>query len=107
MLLDEYQVQALKTSTGNRGIQYAAIALAEEVGELCGKVKKMMRGDFDDQTQDEIMASMIKEGGDALWYLSYFFAQLDIPLSRVAEANLAKLADRKARGVIKGSGDDR
>jgi hypothetical protein len=34
-------------------------------------------------------------------------AELNVALSSVAEANLAKLLDRKERGVLKGSGDER
>jgi len=42
-----------------------------------------------------------------LWYVANLAADLGMPLDTVAARNLEKLADRKQRGVIGGSGDDR
>jgi hypothetical protein len=42
-----------------------------------------------------------------LWYLSQLAEELGYSLETIAEANLKKLADRAARGVISGSGDQR
>jgi NTP pyrophosphatase (non-canonical NTP hydrolase) len=45
--------------------------------------------------------------GDVLWYISALASDLDISLNEIAESNLLKLASRKKRNVIGGSGDNR
>ena len=47
------------------------------------------------------------ELGDVLWYLSEMCTRLGIRLEDVAAGNLAKLADRAARSVLSGDGDQR
>jgi NTP pyrophosphatase (non-canonical NTP hydrolase) len=47
------------------------------------------------------------ELGDVLWYLSEICTRLGIRLEDVAEANIAKIADRMSRGVLTGEGDYR
>jgi len=42
-----------------------------------------------------------------LWNLANLLAQEGITLQEVADYNLSKLEDRKARGVIQGSGGNR
>jgi hypothetical protein len=42
-----------------------------------------------------------------LWYISALASDLDISLNEIAENNLQKLASRKERNVIGGSGDNR
>ena len=49
----------------------------------------------------------IKELGDILWYLNDLSKQLGIHLEEVAQLNVEKLLDRRARGVIKSEGDNR
>jgi translation initiation factor IF-2 len=48
-----------------------------------------------------------KELGDVLWFVSEIATNLGISLEDVAHKNLDKLASRKERGVIHGSGDNR
>jgi NTP pyrophosphatase (non-canonical NTP hydrolase) len=50
---------------------------------------------------------IVKELGDVLWYLAAMADELGTTLNHVAEVNLEKLRDRKERGVIKSSGDNR
>lgn len=108
------------------GLVYCALKLAGESGEVAENVGKAIRDDglLDNklvghpkvlQTAACYMRDLsvdrhnklVKELGDALWYISQMATELDISLAELAEANLAKLADRQARGVLKGSGDDR
>ena len=56
---------------------------------------------------DERRASLIKEMGDVLWYLSQVATEIDISLDEVAQLNIEKLASRRERDVLHGSGDDR
>lgn len=86
------------------GLLYCSLGLASEAGEVAGKVKKMMR-DGDDV--DKLRNKAIEELGDTLWYAARVADELNISLDTVAKENLAKLKDRKERGVLGGSGDDR
>lgn len=85
-------------------IYYPALGLVNEAGEVAGKIKKWLRGDYlIVEKRDEIAAEL----GDVLWYVAVLAADLDIRLSDVANANLSKLYSRRDRGVIKGDGDVR
>lgn len=105
---DEYQRLAFTTAIyPNKGnnIYYPALGLGE-VGEIQGKIKKIMRDDngvITDKKREEIK----KEVGDALWYIAALATELGLSLNDIAQSNLDKLFDRKERGVIKGSGDNR
>jgi NTP pyrophosphatase (non-canonical NTP hydrolase) len=85
---------------------YPTLGLCGEAGEVAEKVKKVLRdkgGVFD----DEARAAIGKEISDVLWYAARLADELGLDLGELAAGNLAKLADRKARGVIKGDGDTR
>ncbi len=86
-----------------RELEYLALGLTSEAGEVSGKVKKMIR----DKTplDDFAKLQMVSEIGDVLWYLSEMARQVGYSLEEVAETNLEKLTSRKARGKIGGSGD--
>lgn len=106
---DAYQGRALETAiypnAGQNPI-YPTLGLCGEAGEVAEKVKKVLRdngGVFDDAAR----AVIAKELGDVLWYVARLASELGLSLGDVAVANLAKLADRQARGVIGGSGDER
>lgn len=87
------------------GLLYTALGLGE-VGEVQGKIKKILR-DANSVVSPETVQAIKGELGDCLWYLSQCSSELGLTLNDIAEANLAKLADRAARGVLKGSGDNR
>lgn len=104
----DYQTAAAKTAVYPRryAIEYLSLALAGEAGELCEKIAKTYRdcqGDF----TEEVIATIASEAGDVLWVLSQLANEFGIPLEDIAAGNLLKLADRQARGVLKGSGDRR
>lgn len=109
LTMSDYQKRALSTYSieeqgTQRGIAYTALGLSGEAGEITNKVKKILRGDYDtDAIRDDIAAEL----GDVLWYVAMVAHEFDLSLADIAEANLEKLASRKARGVIKGSGDNR
>jgi len=86
-------------------LQYCSLGLGE-VGELQGKIKKVIR-DSGGQITDETRKALTKELGDVLWYVSQTCSELGIDMGEVAQGNLDKLMSRKERGVLKGSGDDR
>ncbi len=86
-------------------IVYVALGLGE-VGEIQGKIKKILRDDSNEVTPER-RAELIGELGDALWYVARLAVELDTTLEAVANLNLMKLDSRKDRGVIGGSGDNR
>ena len=105
----EYQVRAAETAKYpnlGRNPIYPTLGLAGEAGEVCEKVKKVLRdhdGDFD----AEAIQAIQKELGDVLWYVARLAAELGLDMETIAADNLAKLASRKSRGVLGGSGDER
>lgn len=80
---------------------YNTTGMLGEAGEFAEKVKKNARdGKWD-------AGEAAKELGDVLWYLSQIASDIGYTLEEIAQINLAKLASRRARGVISGSGDNR
>lgn len=86
-------------------LAYVGLGLGE-VGELQGKIKKIIR-DNNGIVNDDMKKSLGKELGDILWYISQTCSELGLDMGEVAEINLVKLASRKERGVLAGSGDER
>lgn len=93
MLLDDYQRAAARTLNpaldAERRLMDAAAGLAEEAGEVLGQVRKAL---YVGHPLDR--ERLTKELGDALWCLAAAATTLEIPLSDVAAANLAKLRTR-------------
>jgi NTP pyrophosphatase (non-canonical NTP hydrolase) len=111
MEFNEYQKLATHTGTfsglqAEYALMYVCLGLAGESGELIEKIKKGIRnheGVFDDEARRLIKLEI----GDVLWYLSQIARMLDIPFDDAASANIKKLEDRAARGVLKSEGDTR
>lgn len=108
MTFDEYGKKALSTADYNKSwkIIYPALKLSGEAGEVSEKVGKVLRdehGLFSEEKRKEL----IKELGDVLWYITALAHDIGYDLESVALTNIKKLSDRKARGVIHGSGDNR
>lgn len=109
MHLSEYQKKAGETALYpgiGQNLYYPCLGLAGEVGEILNKIKKVMR-DHDNKLPEGFREDLKGELGDVLWYLAALATELKLDLSDVAQANVAKLASRKERGVLGGSGDDR
>ncbi|MGI0015335.1 MAG: nucleoside triphosphate pyrophosphohydrolase family protein [Nitrososphaera sp.] len=104
----EYQEKAISTAFYTDGVKvmYPALGLAGEVGEVCNKIKKIFR-DNDGEVTIDMRLKLHKELGDALWYMAALANDLELSLQAIAEDNLSKLAGRKERGTLHGSGDDR
>lgn len=102
---NEYQHQAREFRTSSANAVYAMYGLSGEVGELHSLIAKLIR----DSTPavGELRDPITKELGDILWFISAIADDWGVPLEEIAQGNLTKLAGRKERGTIGGSGDDR
>lgn len=102
--LTEYQdfVNSMKVYPKHHAIVYPTLGMGGEAGEVTEKVKKWLRGDRELDKQE-----LIKELGDVLWYITALADDLGYSIEDVFMTNVRKLSDRKDRGVVKGSGDNR
>ena len=87
-------------------ILYPALGLAGEAGEVANKVKKLVR-DGTSSLPKEWKENIASEIGDVLWYCAVLAKEMEMDLGHIMENNLQKLADRKKRGTLSGSGDNR
>lgn len=108
MNLNEYQDQAMSTAvfTEEYKILYPALKLNGEAGEVAEKVGKVLR-DNDGVFSADKRYDIALELSDVLWYIAALADSLGYTLDEIGTMNIAKLADRKARGKIGGSGDNR
>ncbi len=109
MDLDEYQRGELRTASprdAKNELLHLVLGLVGESGEIAEKFKKWVR-DLDSDESRIDRADIAKELGDVLWYAAVLADYLDLSLDDIAKANLAKLASRRDRGVLGGSGDNR
>lgn len=122
LTLDDYQARTADTAIypgkgTPLGLIYCGLKLAGEAGEVAEKIGKAIRDDglFVDhgpsldmhELTPERREAIMSEVADSLWYIASISRELGYSLSDVAQSNLDKLADRKARGVLGGSGDRR
>ncbi|MYM12405.1 nucleoside triphosphate pyrophosphohydrolase family protein [Muribaculum intestinale] len=108
MTVNEYQAAALTTAVypEDKRIIYPALGMCGEAGEVADKVKKVIR-DNNQQFTDEKKREIAKEIGDVLWYCATLSRDLGFTLEEVAQMNIYKLQSRKERGTLSGSGDNR
>ena len=119
----DYQKKAHDFASYGENPMYPALGLAEEVGEVCGKVAKFIRkhGGIDPMTtryelenkvtvtDDELKfrKDISKEIGDTMWMLAELCTIYGLDMGEVMSENIEKLTDRRERGVIDGNGDNR
>jgi NTP pyrophosphatase (non-canonical NTP hydrolase) len=108
--INEYQKRAHETAD-YLGMEigdyrYPVMGLTEEAGEVSGKFAKAVR-DANGISDGERREAIKKELGDVCWFVAEISTLLGLSLEEVMQGNLDKLASRKQRGVLHGSGDDR
>lgn len=106
---DHYQRESRKTWNlvhTDHPIVYPTLGLANEAGEVAGKVKKLFR-DKGGHIGEADREALKQELGDVLWYLAQIATELGLSLQEIAEANLHKLFSRLERDQIGGEGDNR
>ena len=106
--LDMYQQVAKQTAIYPReqAIIYPTLGLTGEAGEVANKVKKIIR-DGTNKNNENLVQEISSEIGDVLWYIAVLADYIGCKLSYISNANLIKLANRKEKGTIHGSGDKR
>ena len=100
------QTAVYPRNTPIEALSYVTMGLVGEAGEIANKVKKILR-DNDGRITLDHKNELAKEAGDVMWYLSQLATEIGFNLEAVAKRNVTKLADRAARGVLQGSGDNR
>jgi len=106
MTSNEYQELARKTLTPEcDNLNYLVLGLASEAGEVAGKQKKLIRGDYTSEFQFE--QAILPELGDCLWYISNIADRFGVSLEYLMRQNIQKLQARQQNGTIKGNGDER
>lgn len=113
MTIDEYTKKATSTLLGDHAygevdarLMAQVLGLGGEAGEVQEKFKKLIRdkrGRISESDRQEI----IKELGDVLWYVTSVAHLVGSSLEEVARVNNQKLASRKNRQQLTGSGDNR
>ena len=119
----DYQDKAHAFASYGDNAMYPALGLAEEAGEVCGKIAKFIRrntglqpdtiyrGDSSimdwNEKNEQFRKDLSKELGDAMWMIAELCTVYGLDLGEVMTENIEKLTDRRARGVIDGNGDNR
>jgi NTP pyrophosphatase (non-canonical NTP hydrolase) len=108
MEINEYQNKAIETAIYGEGqkIIYPTLGLTGEAGEVADKVKKILR-DNDGEFTSIQKLEIAKEIGDVAWYIAALCRDLGYTMEEILQMNLDKLASRKERNTIGGSGDNR
>jgi len=93
--IDKYAIFQKNTEKNkNFNLQYMAIGLGGEVGEVLNEIKKYERDD------NNILSTIrrkkiINEMGDVLWYFQGLCNRLNISILDVMENNIEKIENRK------------
>ncbi|GAB4450733.1 MAG: nucleoside triphosphate pyrophosphohydrolase family protein [Anaerolineales bacterium] len=109
MNFNDYQTKSRKTAgypAIGHPVIYPILGLANEAGEVAGKLKKVFR-DKGGEISEETRTALKAELGDVLWYLAQVATELGLTLEEIAEHNIEKLYSRLERGTIRGDGDNR
>ena len=90
-----------------KALEYLALGLTSEAGEVAGKVKKLIRDGEDVEGFEIKKIAIAAEIGDVLWYCAMMAKEVGVPLNTIMQENLEKLHSRKERATLSGSGDER
>lgn len=89
-------------------LRTAIEAAHEALDVLCVAVGKADRFEFPPlPLAAKDVDPLVKEAGDALWYVACFCTEARVSLGYVGEVNYIKLADRARRDAIRSTGDNR
>ena len=113
MTLDYYQEKASEFIFYKGSLLYPTLGLTGESGEVAEKVKKLyrddeinfMRDDMMDELTPEQSKELALELGDVLFYIAAIAGDIGYGLEEIADMNIDKLASRRKRNKLSGSGD--
>lgn len=105
----------------NFALEYLTLGLASEAGEVAGKAKKIIRGDYTEvgdvaaEGEQQLLrvdieafhSDLLAEIGDVLWYVSELCTLTGTTMEHVMAQNIVKLTNRLKNDQLKGSGDNR
>lgn len=94
-------VETMILTSGSTRLIENTLGLVGEAGEFAEKIKKFHR---DGVIEDDLVK---KELGDVLFYLTALANYFNTDLQEILDNNVKKLNDRKSRGTLQGSGDER
>ena len=120
----DYQKKAHDFALYGYNAMYPALGLAEEAGEVCGKIAKFIRKNMGvppankygndypsimdwNAKNEQFCNDLSKELGDVMWMVAELCTVYGLDMGKVMAENIAKLTDRRERGVIDGNGDNR
>ena len=106
---DKYEDLAGQTAIfpKEKALEYLALGMTSEAGEVAGKVKKLIRDGEDVEGFEMKKIAIASEIGDVIWYCAMMAKEVGVPLNDIMKENLKKLHSRKERGTLHGSGDNR
>ncbi len=87
-------------TTKIEALQYLALGLNGEAGEVAEQIKKAMRNDGGEISVGRLVL-LKKEIGDVLWYLTRLADELETNLAEIATENVEKLLARKAQDNLR------
>lgn len=116
---NNYQKYAYKFAVYSN-MEYPFLALAEEAGEVMGKLAKYVRKNQKpvgialmeakhprEGVSEALREDLKSELGDCIWQLAACATELGMDLAEIMKDNLDKLEGRLASGTIIGEGDHR
>lgn len=119
MNASEYQGKAHGFASYGDNAMYPVLGLAEEAGEVCGKIAKFIRHNNGMTPQDaeesssplmrdevaKFRTALMSELSDVMWMVAEIATLNGLGLDEIMEYNIVKLTERRSKGLIDGSGD--
>lgn len=97
----EFTCEMWLSKDDERGLAVMSLGLGGEAGEVQEHIKKHFRdGKLD-------LDALKKELGDVVYYWARICRYFGFQPSEVLQANIDKLESRRARGTLRGDGDNR
>lgn len=89
-ILDKYALIQKNTEIKQFNIQYMALGLGGEVGEVQNEIKKLFRDD-DNKLNDIRKTKIMSELGDTMWYLTGICRRIDCKLEDILNMSIDKV----------------